>query len=203
MCVGTRERQKELSIMVDTLTRLADKSEIQEALLRYCRGVDRRDWDLVRAAFFEDCVDDHAEFKGKRDDFVAWLSERHSTPGFVKSTHVLGNCLIEFASDNVAIVETYFVAKLVLAPDAGGHRKMLLDAKNAESAQDISVEVLGRYVDRFEKRQGAWRIARRCTVFDSMQSKPVAAPTVPSRRIGWWGAGISTIRYSSSALKPA
>lgn len=158
--------------MTDTLQRLADKEAIRDILLRYARGVDRRDWHLVRSAFFEDAHDDHADFKGKRDDFIAWLRERHDVPDFVQSTHVLANCLIEFGTTGVAAVETYFIAKLELGPGAGGHRAML-DATHADSQQNIRMEILGRYVDRFEQRGGEWRIARRRTVFDAIQSQLV------------------------------
>jgi hypothetical protein len=171
--------------MSNDLKRLTDKSQILDVLLRYCRGVDRRDWELVRATFFDDCEDDHAEFKGKRDAFVAWLSERHSTAGFLKSTHILGNCLVEFASDDVAVVETYFTAKLKLGTDAGEHRAMLLDAKRDQSSHSVRIEVLGRYVDRFERRHGEWRVARRRTVFDSMRSEPVAADDTDALNPGW------------------
>jgi hypothetical protein len=156
------------------LQALIDKDQIRDVLLRYARGVDRRDWTLVRAAFFEDGHDDHADFKGTRDEFVAWVRERHDSPGLLTSTHFLGNCLVEFASDSVAAVETYFAARLEIAPTASEHRAML-DAKHANSAHNSRVEVFGRYVDRFEKRDGEWRIAQRRSVFDAIQSQSVDA----------------------------
>ncbi|MFD1559523.1 nuclear transport factor 2 family protein [Paraburkholderia silviterrae] len=160
--------------MSTALQRLIDKDQIRDVMLRYARGVDRRDWELVRCAFFEDCTDDHADFKGRRDDFIEWVRERHDSPGLLKSTHFLGNCLVEFASDTIAVVETYFVARLEIAPEASGHRTML-DAKHLESPGISRVEVFGRYVDRFEKRNDEWRVAQRRTVFDAMQSHLVEA----------------------------
>lgn len=169
--------------MKDTLQRLADKDAIRDVMLRYCRSVDRRDWEEMRGSFFADCHDDHADFSGPRDAFVAWLRERHDAQGFLHSTHMLSNCLIEFASSDVAVVETYFTARLELAPDAGGHREMLEGGNKAECVSNLKVEVLGRYVDRFEKRGGEWRIARRHTVFDATDSWPV--PTGERRKPGW------------------
>jgi len=156
------------------MQRLIDKDQIRDVMLRYARGVDRRDWALVRAAFFEDGRDDHADFKGTRDDFIAWVRQRHDAPSLLKSTHFLGSCLVEFASDSVAAVETYFMARLELAPQATEHRSML-DAKHADSTRNNRVEVFGRYVDRFEKRNEEWRIAQRRTVFDAIQSQLVDA----------------------------
>jgi hypothetical protein len=154
----------------NTLQRLADRAAIQDVMLRYCRGVDRREWELVRATFFADARDDHAEFHGTRDEYVAWISERHNQPGVRKSAHLLSNMLIEFASPEKAVVETCFTARLELAPDAGGHREML----SATGEGSVGVVVIGRYIDRFEKRNGEWRVARRRTVFDSMRTEAVA-----------------------------
>jgi hypothetical protein len=160
--------------MSHALQNLIDKDQIRDVMLRYARGVDRRDWELVRAAFFEDATDDHADFKGRRDDFIRWVRERHDSPGLLKSTHFLGNCLVEFVSPTVALVETYFVARLEIAPEASGHRTML-DAKHLESDAISRLAVFGRYVDRFEKRDEVWRIAQRRTVFDAMESHLVEA----------------------------
>ncbi|MDR5814132.1 nuclear transport factor 2 family protein [Caballeronia sp. LZ033] len=160
--------------MSTALQRLIDKDLIREVLLRYARGVDRRDWERVRAAFFEDARDDHADFEGTRDAFIAWVRQRHDAPSLLKSTHFLGNCLVEFASDTVAAVETYFIARLELTPEAGAHRSMLA-AQHAGSAQNSRVQVSGRYVDRFEKRNEDWRIAQRRTVFDAIESQLVDA----------------------------
>jgi hypothetical protein len=155
----------------DALQRLIDKDQIRDVMLRYARGVDRRDWERVRAAFFEDGRDDHADFKGTRDDFIAWVRQRHDAPSLLTSTHFLGNSLVEFASGSVAAVETYFIARLELAPEAAEHRAMLA-AGHSGSAHTTRVRVFGRYVDRFEKRNDEWRIAQRRTVFDAIESQP-------------------------------
>jgi hypothetical protein len=43
---------------------LADREAIRECLYRYCRGVDRLDADMIRSAYWPDCVDNHLEFTG-------------------------------------------------------------------------------------------------------------------------------------------
>lgn len=43
--------------MTDKLQQLIDKDAIRDAMLRYARGVDRRDWEAVRDTFFEDGTD--------------------------------------------------------------------------------------------------------------------------------------------------
>jgi hypothetical protein len=166
-----RIRRREEQKMAEAVRQVLDRMEIQNVMLRYARGVDRRDWELVRATFFEDGTDHHTDFKGKRDEFVEWVSGKHAS--VAKSTHFLGNCLIEFASDDVAVVETYFHAILELGAEAEAHRKMLLEKGDSAQADGrIRVEVLGRYLDRFERRHGDWRVAERRVAFDSTHSQP-------------------------------
>ncbi len=40
------------------------------------------------------------------------------------------------------------------------------------SREGADVEVFGRYCDRFEKRDGAWRVARRKVVYDGTRTQP-------------------------------
>ena len=83
--------------------------------------------------------------------------------------------LIEFASDTAAVVETYFMAVMELSPESEGHRKMLLgDANPAQIDGTIRIDVLGRYLDRFEKRNGRWKVARRQVAFDATHARPNA-----------------------------
>ena len=70
--------------MADDLRRLVDEDEIRDVMQRYARGVDRREWELVRATFFEDGHDDHADFSGTRDD----LSRRSTVPAVFPETAI-------------------------------------------------------------------------------------------------------------------
>ena len=38
------------------LARLADRLEIRDVVYRYCRGIDRREYDLVRSCYHHDAV---------------------------------------------------------------------------------------------------------------------------------------------------
>ena len=40
--------------MNEALQRLMDKDEIRDVMARYCHGVDRADWDLVRSTYHTD-----------------------------------------------------------------------------------------------------------------------------------------------------
>jgi hypothetical protein len=146
---------------VDKLGELVARREIEDCLLRYARGVDRRDWDCVRTTYHADAQDWHGEFKGSVDGFIAWVDARHAAVPF--SMHFLGNCLVEFIDDVTAAVETYFVAiqRREVAPGGGEQPKPGTD-----------IEVFGRYCDRFEQRGGVWRVADRQVVYDSTRSQP-------------------------------
>ena len=144
---------------MNQLDRLVAKADIEDCMKRYARGVDRRDWAMVRNCFHDDATDSHGEFHGNGDQFIEWVKARHTEVPF--SMHYLLNCLVEFQSANVAAVETYFWAiqrREGQAVDSG--------------ATAIEHEVFGRYVDRFERRGGAWRIAERKVVYDSTRTQP-------------------------------
>jgi len=127
---------------------LADRTAITDVLLRYCRGADRCDEDLIRSAYHPGALDDHGRFTGSAEDFASWVV------GVLRETslatqHALANVLIELRGES-ADVESSFVAYHLKSDDAGER-----------------VEVFGgRYVDRFERRNGAWRIAARTVVHD-------------------------------------
>jgi predicted NAD-dependent protein-ADP-ribosyltransferase YbiA (DUF1768 family) len=170
--------------MAKAAARLEDRAAIQDLMARYARGVDRRDWDAVRVTFHPDAHDDHGEYKGGVDGFIAWVSQRHEK--VVQSMHFLGNCLIEFLSDDVALVETYYIARQTYPADAAAARTMIA---GASEAVPMEAEIWGRYIDVAERRAGEWRTARRTVAFEVLQahpktSHPLAAQWAQARRDG-------------------
>lgn len=153
---------------MDKIARLISRAEIQDVMLRYARGVDRRDWPGVQACFHDDATDHHADFNGKIVDFIPWVSGMHEGGYF--ACHFLGNCLIEFVDDTTAVVETYFIAMLRVGAQSAEHRAML--TKDGGSSSEIDLDVVGRYVDRFEDRGNGWRVAKRQVVFDTIRTRP-------------------------------
>ena len=53
-----------------TVDDLLAKEEIREVILRYARGIDRMDFDLVSACYHPDAYDDHGTFQGNVPDFI-------------------------------------------------------------------------------------------------------------------------------------
>ena len=133
---------------------VSDRAAIYQQLVRYCRGVDRRDLELVRSTYHPDAFDDHGTYKGDVEGFLLFVkNEVHAR--FRTTMHKLGQCLIEVEGD-VARVESYAICHHVMAESdpAGG--------ESGAGESDVADMVMGmRYVDRFERRAGEWRIARR------------------------------------------
>jgi hypothetical protein len=128
------------------LQRLLDRQAIVDCLHRYSRGLDRHDEELLASAFWEDALDHHGDFVGRPSEFVPWANALHESE-WAGHTHFLDPGTIEIDGD-VAHSECYVLwvlrRKEGTELDLGG----------------------GRYVDRFERRNGEWRIAARELVVD-------------------------------------
>ena len=141
------------------LRELVDRHEIWSLLLRYARGLDRLDNELLRASYWDDAIDDHHSFVGTPDEFVSWTSDfAHTT---TVQHHGLNNHYCEVDGDN-AYSETYYT---------------YLGA-NVEPPHLLSI---GRYIDHFERRDGVWKIANRVTVIEknfTLENHPADAIVV-------------------------
>ena len=134
--------------MEEAIRTLLDKQACTELVYRFARALDRCDETLIRAVFQPDATDDHGQFKGDVDAFVAWVMPVLAT--MERTQHVIANVLVEVAGDR-AWSESYFVAYHDMTDKDG---------------QPIRMTVAGRYLDRFECRRGDWRIAHRTFVSD-------------------------------------
>lgn len=142
----------------ERIRRILDRQEIYDVLCRYVRGVDRGDWELVRSTYHPDAYDDHVGYQGNVDGLIEWLTVRFARVD--NSVHFLGSCLVEPADDgDSALAETYFVSMRLRPPSDDDVRTSPGDALCRQS--------WGRYVDRFERRNGSWRIAWRQVVIDA------------------------------------
>ena len=137
---------------MSNLEQLLACHEIEQALYRYARGVDRRDWDMVRSCYHSDAHDDHGRFQGDVEGLVAWLERRH--PNIDQSLHYVQNCSIEFASDSRALVESYVIVFQRLGPDATETRGALPEPLRPAPDETVDVRFLARCVDTFELRDG-------------------------------------------------
>ena len=84
-----------------------DRADIHEVVLRYCRGIDRLDLDLVRSAYHPGGIDHHTGFDGTIDEYLTWVGA--ALRRFSGTMHIVGNHLVELHG-NVAVSETYGTA---------------------------------------------------------------------------------------------
>jgi hypothetical protein len=152
--------------MEASLQRLLDEEAIKKVQIRYCRGIDRMDWELVRSCYHPDATDDHGDYVGGIDGFIEFC--RAGCPTFMSTTHFTGNQLVEVDGD-VAWAEHYARAFHRVPPDEDGVVKDLV--------------VNCRYADRFERRGGEWRIAHRTVIVDSDRVDPVVERWVPESQL--------------------
>ena len=143
------------SEMESALQELTAKQQIHEAIMRYCRGVDRLDAELLRTVYHPDGWDNHGAFRGKAEDFIAWVIPEMRKQ-YKSTNHFICNELVEVAGDK-AYSESYFIA----------HHRFDRDGR------EYDMLFGGRYIDRFERRDGQWRIARRNVLHDWNRIEPV------------------------------
>ena len=129
---------KQLQAVIEEIR---DREAIRACLMRYTRGVDRFDRELILSAFHPDFIDEHGKFVGTREEFVDWALGQHRE-AHLSHQHYLMNHHCDLAGD-VAHCETYF---LFVAMNRKG-KPLQMNG--------------GRYIDRFEKRDGTWAIAYR------------------------------------------
>lgn len=155
------------------LLTLEDRYAIADAIHRWCRAVDRRDWDAIDDCFHPGAQDNHGIYQGDIPGLKDWLIERHQT--ITSSSHCATNILIDAVTDERAVVETYVVAyqRYPGDPAAAKTRSDITGGAAAGAGGTFDMMITGRYIDIFEKRDGAWRIRDRTTTFDSSQMFPV------------------------------
>lgn len=131
-----------------TVDELLAKQEIAELSGTYMRGLDRLQPDLVRSVFHDDATTDYGFFQGDPDGFVRMAYD--ALKDHLANHHMLGQINITLDGEAVAYGEVYFQA----------FHRLIVDGRE----QDLFIS--GRYVDRYEKRDGVWKIAFRSEIND-------------------------------------
>ncbi|MEO8296862.1 MAG: nuclear transport factor 2 family protein [Burkholderiales bacterium] len=165
-----------------SLQRIADRLAIQDTMYRWCRAVDRLDLDGMRAVFHPDAIDNHGAYNGGVDGLIDWIRNRHRDIPF--SMHAISNILIEFAGPDTALVETYIRTTQRYPAEARQALAQLSGGQGGAEGSAMDLFTCSRYIDRFERRNGEWRILRRAVVADWKQVVAVPADA-PQPQPGW------------------
>lgn len=135
------------------LQELLDHRALSQLSIDYMRGLDRLDLELLRSVYHPDATDDRGFFKGSGPEFcefaIATLRDHKS------NHHMLGQMNISIEGD-IAFGEIYFNA----------YHRIVADGVETDFV------VIGRYIDRYERRAGNWKIAHRSELNDSCWSMP-------------------------------
>jgi hypothetical protein len=136
------------------LDRMLARDAIRDVLSRYARGIDRADAALLKGCYFDDAIEEHgSSFSGRAHDYVDAAIPKVQGMGVMQ--HLLGNSYIDLDGER-AYVETYIWTFLRVERDG----------------RSWDTFTGGRLHDRFERRNGAWKIAHRRTVFDWNRDTP-------------------------------
>ena len=126
-----------------TSSRESDRRLIHDLILGYCRGVDRLDFELVRAAYHPGGIDHHTGFDGTVEEYIPWLQS--VLPRLDGTMHVVANHLVEFDGPR-AVSETYgFAVHWGSPPDNPA----------------VNFTTGFRYIDSLEYRTDRWGITER------------------------------------------
>ncbi len=141
--------------MNDRTAQFLDREEIRELSRRYMRGLDRLDGELLGSVFAADATVDYGFFQGSGADFVEFalgVLKDHDA-----NHHFIGQMMIDVDGDE-AVGEIYFQA----------YHRVHQDGE----AKDLFIA--GRYLDRYQRRDGRWRISFRSEVNDWARTDPAA-----------------------------
>lgn len=120
---------------------LKDRQEIYDCIMRYCRGIDRLDRDMLLSAYHPDAIDDHGPYCGPVPGFADHVFALHYGMQHYTQHHIT-NHRCELDGDT-AHTESYYLFRCL---------------NRAAPFYNFSS---GRYIDRFERRGGRWAIAAR------------------------------------------
>lgn len=134
-----------------TLDAVISRQQIADITMTYCRGVDRADVALLSGVFHDDAVVVSGAFNGSGKDFAPAICALVEE-AYAQTFHSVANQWIAVEGDG-AVGETYVIA--------------------VSTSKDGATDTLtgGRYIDRFERREGRWAIAERTFVLDWMRSE--------------------------------
>ena len=150
----------------DKLQRLLDQRDIRDVIARYSRAAERADVDLFKSCFHPDAIDHHPPyFEGTIEDFCREAFEKTAQAIAERSQYFLDTISIEFDGDT-AYTETHGLSpKLLHERSYNGNRIMQWGGI--------------RYLHRFEKRDGVWKISEVWFIPEWSMYHDVQPQTVP------------------------
>lgn len=145
--------------------RIEDREAIRDVITAYAHAIDRRRWGMMEHLFHEDARFRFGVVEGDWRGFVD--QARAIIDPCLATQHQLGQVQFGFEGDTASHTETYMTAMHTIP--AGYPIPDVFPDKG----KIYSAVIAGRYVDRFEKRSGEWRIAQRTGLYDWREFREV------------------------------
>lgn len=140
--------ERDLARALDEIDRLKAVEAIRQCIYRVCRGTDRIDPDLILSAFHPGAKIHYGKmFDGDIEGMIAAGMKHQSSQS--QRHHMVGNIVVRIDGDQ-AFAESYELDRHK-TPMNGETRDLVLAA---------------RTLDRFERRDGEWKIIERTKVMD-------------------------------------
>jgi hypothetical protein len=143
---------------------LVDKQAIRDLIYTYCRAVDRLDVPLGHSIWHEDGYADYGAsyYQGPGRGVIDTICQHHL--GMLSHSHQVTNVLIELDGD-----------------DAGSEAYVTQSGQMEREGQLYHIGTWGRYLDRWQRRDGKWGLLHRVVVFDHQELRETE--TMPSHGI--------------------
>ena len=138
---------------------LWDRDRIARLPLTYARGVDRRDWALVRSCFRDGAVIEGSRMTGPVDSYLGDLEP--AVARYAATMHFMGNQLVDVEGDT-GRCETYAVAYHWAVLPAG-------------TPDEGNLVMAVRYLDSTVKVGGTWLIDHRHVEADWAVAGPASS----------------------------
>jgi hypothetical protein len=132
---------------------LLDGEELRALSATYMRGLDRADGALVRSVFTDDATTHYGSFTGGPDEMAGMAMKALSA--YSDTQHFLGQINLEVDGDE-GTGEVYF------------------QAYHKHATEGFDRFICGRYIDRYRRVNGSWRISHRTEAVDWSRTEPIA-----------------------------
>jgi hypothetical protein len=134
---------------------LLEKLTITEVVQSWAMYRDMGDWERLRSTVHVDATMTATWYNGSFDGFIEAIQASWRKGS--RSQHFVGSTVVDLQGTK-AVAQT----------------RMSILVRGKLDDQAVDVTSVGRFFDRVEKRQGVWRIAKRCVIYEKDRMDPVS-----------------------------
>jgi len=137
--------------MEQQLSELLDRQAITDVIYGYCLAVDRLDFKAMTELYHPDGFDDHGHFgEGPVKNFFSFVEKNVAGGSIGRVHHAVTNIVLKLDGDYAESQSWFFGFHVI----------------EEEGKEPWDYVIIGRFLDKFEKRNGQWKIFHRRVVPD-------------------------------------